>query len=556
VRRVCVSSLMGMLSALCAIAQPPDLVTAVGDEFAKDGKAYRFVGMNLRGLSHYGGGIALPYTSTGHIDENLAGVAGLGGRVVRIFAANKHVSHQESVNRLGYALDRAHAHGLKLIIALTDFYPTSFHPPGDDQYYTQNQWGWTVLNHTWFAGGYQNNYLPWVTLAVNTHKNHPAVFSWQLGNEIADQSSGATHDAFVHAMAAHIKSIDPYHMVSIGMLSMGHIPGYTTQQGVTLYSDANLDFITAHRYDDQRNLIDFQVRDLVNKPILMSEVGCNAGHPAVGGNRVAFMDGRINLFVHNLGARGMMNWGYQAQSFDIGDGDNTFGIDHYAHNDYDAMVNMYAGHAAILNAYDEPVGVPPPPGPRGRNLALGAVNWNADTIFSGDFAGDKAFDDDLSTKWTSTDASSVHWLSLDLGQPYILTGFRPQLAGAGNEWIDFNLVHYQLQTGSGPSGPWTTVADVHNAGQANAIATSLSPAIIARYVRIWIDDCGIDNYARLPELEVIGDPDPIGDLDTDGDTDLADCGLLQLQADQPWPTLADIESCVSGPDIAVPLSCY
>jgi hypothetical protein len=511
-----------LLVALPTVAVPPDLVTAVGTEFARDGRAFRFIGVNLRGLVHYGGGDgALPYTTLGHIDENLAGARDMGCRVVRVFAANGNISHADAVGRLGYALDKADEYNLKLIIALTDFYPTPFHPQGDDGYYTLNPWGWTVLNHDWFAGGYQNNYLPYVTLAVTAYKNHPAVFSWQLGNEIADQVSADTHDAFVHAMAANIKAIDPDHMASIGMLSLSHIPGYTTQRGVNLFSDPNLDFLTAHSYNGETRDIDLAVRSAVVKPIIISEAGCDAGV----GDRVAFMSGQVDTFVHAQAARGFMHWGYQAQAWDIGDGDNVYGFDRYAHPDYYAMYAMYQGHANVLNAYDEPVEPVEPP--RGRNLALEAVAWDADSIYSGAYSGDKAFDGSLQTKWTSTDAASSHWLALDLGQPYVVTGYHVKLAGSGGEWASFNWTHFVIETGPGFAGPWTAAFDVDNSAQLSSVTSSYATPVLARCVRLSVDDCGVDDFARLPELEVIGDPPPRADFNLDDGVDLADFSLMQ-----------------------------
>ena len=505
-----------LVLAISAAAQPPDLVTTAGAEFAKDGQAWRFIGVNLRGLVHYGGGDgALPYTSLGHIDENLAGVSGMGGRVVRVFAANRNISHQTAVNRLGYALDKADQYGIKLIIALTDFYPTPFHPQGDDGYYTQNPWGWTVLNHDWFAGGYQNNYLPYVQLAVSTYKDHPAVFSWQLGNEIADQTSADTHDAFVHAMAAHIKAIDPYHMVSIGMLSLEHVPGYSEARGVALFRDPNLDFLTAHSYNGETRDLDFRVRSAVVKPIIMSEVGCSTD---VVGDRVAFMQGRINDFVTTQGARGFMHWGYQAQSHDIGDGDNYYGFDRYAHSDYYAIYAMYQSNAAVLNAYNQPV--VPPITPPGTNVARLAVNWAADSTAGSSFSGDKAYDGALNTKWASGGGAGGHWLALDLGAERAVTGYRIRLASEGSEWVIFNWKHFLIQSGSSLSGPWTTLFDVSNPLQLGYTVSPHDVPVSARWVRLHVDNCGIDNYARLPEFEVYAVTR--GDLDGDGDVDLRD----------------------------------
>lgn len=554
IRTLAASILLGSL--LPAYGAPPDLVTAVGDEFAKDGVAYRFVGMNLRGLAHYGGGAALPYTSGSHIDENLDGVANLGGRVVRVFAANKHVSITESVNRLGQLLDRADSYGLKLIIALTDFYPTSYHPPGDEMYYTMNPGGWTVLNHAWFAGGYQDNYLPWVTAVITAHKDHPAIFSWQIGNELADQSSAATHDAFVHAVAAHIKALDPHHMVSTGMLSLAHIPGYTVDRGVALYSDPNLDFITAHRYNDETHPIDFTVRDLVNKPLVISEAGCEAAHPAVNGDRVAFMNARMDYYLNTLQARGFMNWGYQAQGYDIGDGDGRFGIDRYSHPDYDAMVSLYASYAATLNAYNEPV--IDEDALRGRNLAPAAVGLDADSVFGPGWGPDQAIDGDLATKWTSTNRSDTHWIAVDLGQPQIITGFRVKMAGAGGEWTCFNFAQFAVASGPSLAGPWTTLRQIDNAAKQSIIEIVLAEPIRAPAIRLWIFDAGLDDYARLPEFEIIGDPPPRADWDFDGDVDLADAtGMQQQAADLPSAVRADLlNGCWGGPEEPLELHCY
>jgi hypothetical protein len=522
--------------AVPAVAQPPELVTARGTEFVQEDAAWRFVGMNVRGLVHYGGADgALPYTAIAHIDENLAGAAGMGCRVVRVFAANANISHQEAVARLGYALDRAHAHGLKLIVALTDFYPTPFHPQGDDGYYSVNPWGWTVLNHAWFAGGYTNNYLPYVTLAVSTYKDHPAVFSWQLGNEIADQASADTHDDFVHAVAAHIKSLDPHHMVSIGMLSLSHIPGYTEARGHALFSDPHLDFLTAHSYNGETRTLDFAVRSAVLKPLVMSEVGCSAD---LAGDRVAFMNARLADFVTAQGARGFMHWGYQAQAYDIGDGDNYFGFDRYAHPDYDGLYSLYSGHAAALNSYHAPV--PPLTPPPGHNLALTAVAWAADSVHSAPYSGTKALDGLPNTKWTSTNASATHWLAVDLGGQHALTGFTLRLASDGGEWTIFNWTHATLETGPALDGPWSTAFEVSNPLQLGRTIHRYPAPVDARCVRVLVDDCGIDNYARLPEFEIYGITR--GDFDDDGDVDVSDCAAFQACFGRTAPG----ENCVYG----------
>ena len=83
--------------AACATAgaQPADLVTAHGRTFARAGETFRFVGVNIRAISHYGTA-TMPYTGAGDITANLDGVQAMGGKVVRLFAANRDFTNAEN----------------------------------------------------------------------------------------------------------------------------------------------------------------------------------------------------------------------------------------------------------------------------------------------------------------------------------------------------------------------------------------------------------------------------------------------------------------------------
>lgn len=570
---------LALFIACGASAVPPDLVGAQGDEFVKDGRTFRFVGMNIRGLVHYGGGDgALPYTNLGHVDENLAAAEALGCRVIRVFAANRNVTTPQAVARLGYALDKAEQYGQKLIIALTDFYPTPFHPAGDDGYYTVNPWGWTVLNEAWFGGGYQVHYLPYVTAAVSAYKDHPAVFSWQIGNELAAQTNPALFAPFVQAVAAHIKGIDPHHMVSTGILSIDHNP-LARANAIALYQDPHLDFLTLHAYNGDQRPNDLIVHDVVHKPLVVSEIGCDAA--AAGGDRVAFIDQQYGRFVTQCAARGFMNWGFQSQAWDIGDGDNSFGIDRYAHPDYAAMTAYFQARAADANNH---VVAANRLWPRGRNLLATAAAWQADTVHSAPYGPQKSFDGDLATKWTSTNAAASHWIAVDLGEELVVTGFRVYHAAAGGEVTFFNHQAYALQHGESLEGPWSPLLIVNNTIQRSALTHRLEEAVRARYLRLEVTDCGVDRYARLPEWIVYGDAPPRPDLDGDNDVDLADYAYLQrcyglagdALAERPECAVADVTleatdpsngdvderdaavlgGCIAGPGAAAPTSCY
>ncbi len=482
-----------------AFAQPADLVTVHGREFAYNGQVYRFVGMNIRGIAHYGRGNPLIYTSLGDVDTNLDGLAALGGKVVRLFAANKFFSHADNAAHLEYVLDRMHARGQKAIIALTDVYTTDFHPQGDDSYYQLQPSGWTLLDDTWFASGFRTNYLPFVDAVVTRLKDHPAVFAWELGNELTDIKNPNNIIGFAKETATRIKGIDPYHMVTTGFLSIDHTQ-IGIENGIDLYSNANIDFMTVHSYTGDDPLQNREVHCRLEIPLVLEEYGWDRNV----GDRVASTTAQIPKWFGERQVRGMMNWGYQAQSMDIGDGDGIFGIDRYSHTDYNEMTALFKARADLIAA--NPMDLPRLGPPDGQNLALDAAAWSTDGNFSAAYAGDKAIDGIVSaaSKWTSTGAAPPHWIALDLGATRNLTGFIIRMAGDAAETIRYDFPAYQIQTGSSLSGPWATDFTVSNPAQFAVQTSYYDTPKSARYVRLYITNTGIDNYARLPEFEVYG----------------------------------------------------
>jgi len=180
-------------------------------------------------------------------------------------------------------------------------------------------------------------------------------------------------------------------------------------------------------------------------------------------------------------------------------------------NDYDSSLDYYdpSSDGIADNRFFHPrrfIQARLTAGPFGTNLARGTVNWLASSIYTNDFAGSKAYDGALSpySKWTSNGASAQSWLALDLGAAYSLTGFVVRHAGAGGEPAYYNTQSYRLEIGSSLSGPWTSLATVSNASQLNSTSTVLAGSVVARYVRLYVLDAGVDNHARIAELEVYG----------------------------------------------------
>ncbi|MEZ4222100.1 MAG: cellulase family glycosylhydrolase [Polyangiaceae bacterium] len=319
-------------------------VTAKGTHFERDGAEYAFIGVNMRGLVHYGHE-ALPYADAGHVELNLAAVQGMSGRVVRAFVAYHGIGTKEAGNRLEATLDAAAKHGLTLIVVFTDFYNTGFNPKGDDGFYAADSNGFTVLNHDFFASGYQQNYKPLVQALVTRFKDHPAVFAWELGNEIRDAtfaglSSGKTFVDFCLDMAGAIRAIDSNHMISVGEIG-ATVSGLSDSEQQTLYSDANISFLTTRSYDGGFS-DDTGLAASVGKPIIVEEAGFS------GSGRPKKVSADLTKWF-GKGCRGYLQWGFMSSPGDNGDGDTEYGMDHVWHQgDWDGLHKTYQSFAQGL----------------------------------------------------------------------------------------------------------------------------------------------------------------------------------------------------------------
>ena len=140
------------------------------------------------------------------------------------------------------------------------------------------------------------------------------------------------------------------------------------------------------------------------------------------------------------------------------------------------------------------------------NVARTAVGWAASSIYAAAYGGDKAYDGTVSaaSKWTSNGTASDSWLALDLGRSYDVTQFVVKHAGSAGELQAYNTQALRLESGTSLSGPWTAQATVANTAQAPTSSVTLASPLTTRYVRLYISDAGVDNYARIPELEVYG----------------------------------------------------
>jgi PKD repeat protein len=198
--------------------------------------------------------------------------------------------------------------------------------------------------------------------------------------------------------------------------------------------------------------------------------------------------------------------------------DGTLVVDDWrdmAPTDHTATVSLAAGwHDLRMDYYENAGGAVATlswtgGGTAPANVARTAVAWAASSVYSAAYGGDKAYDGTVSvaSKWTSNGTTADSWLALDLGRSYDVTQFVVKHAGSAGESKGYNTQAFRLESGTSLSGPWTTRATVANTAQTDDASTvTLTGPVVTRYVRLYVTDAGIDNYARIPEFEVYGTP--------------------------------------------------
>ncbi|MEM7343538.1 MAG: hypothetical protein AAF485_04800, partial [Chloroflexota bacterium] len=143
---------------------PPEFVQIHNEKFHIKGKAERFIGVNIRGLVHYGQDPHyFEYAPVEHREIQLQGASEMNARLVRIFLAHKDGTPQEIERRLRdtLALMKAKFPNMYLLPAFTNLYKdVPFYVQGDEKFYeSQSPGGREILNHAFYRGGYQENYL-------------------------------------------------------------------------------------------------------------------------------------------------------------------------------------------------------------------------------------------------------------------------------------------------------------------------------------------------------------------------------------------------------------
>ena len=135
---------------------------------------------------------------------------------------------------------------------------------------------------SWYTSGYKVRYLPWVEREVTRFKDSKAIGMWELVNEPGDSNDQAMR-AFFDDAAAHVKAIDPVHLVCSGSQAE-YVNG--TRDYAYVHGGPNLDVASLHEYDwdymNSHTIVSGHLAPTLNamrsidKPLIIGEAGINA----------------------------------------------------------------------------------------------------------------------------------------------------------------------------------------------------------------------------------------------------------------------------------------
>ncbi len=220
---------------------PPDVpsqfVTPRGRELIRDGRPFRFVGVNCYELA--------PLSD--RADEIFATLAGRGVKVVRFWAFQISCGPTgRDFSRFDALVAAAKRHDILLLPVLENHWKHCTYDAGQP-----------IKPAAWYAAGWQHDrfggaplpYRDYIRAVTKHFRDEPQILAWQLVNEpeIYPDTPGnfATLRRFAVEAAREIKSVDSQHLVSLGLLGLGQ-PATMGANYRRLQQFRPLDLVTAH----------------------------------------------------------------------------------------------------------------------------------------------------------------------------------------------------------------------------------------------------------------------------------------------------------------------
>ena len=294
---------------------PPGFVYTEGAKFMLDGREFYFSGANVYDFFTYGSGAGDPETEfmdKERIDAHMRRLYRNGVRVIRLwgfsheewhgFEIEKGVYNEPQFMLFDYVVKSAEANGLKLIVALENYW--------NDYGGIKDRLKWEGIEVAGAGAhdqgqffinrpaieGYKD-YVQYFITRVNhydgvEYRDDPTILAWELMNEpryqgFGDDVSSNVLRAWVDEMGQFIKEIDPHHLLGTGLEGQGTKYGFGADAGndfIKIHQSPYIDFTSAHPYI-RESWSNFDVEmtkalicqwaeeshDLLNKPLFVGE---------------------------------------------------------------------------------------------------------------------------------------------------------------------------------------------------------------------------------------------------------------------------------------------
>lgn len=152
----------------------------MNNQLLKNGRLWKFLGMNYRELPFYGLGLdPIRWATDTHFFQQLDGAVSKKAKAIRVYCAHPALSVDQAILRVKRVLDEAQKRGLYVILCLSDAAPEGSFFIADTPANKQGRYTWTFIQ-----GGYQERYLPYVDALTKAISDHPAIFSIEPFNEL------------------------------------------------------------------------------------------------------------------------------------------------------------------------------------------------------------------------------------------------------------------------------------------------------------------------------------------------------------------------------------
>ncbi len=329
-----------------------DYVTASGTNLMLGGKVWKAIGFDAYGMEGCWNGASGTAWNNAQLDAYFSGLPANG--LTRIWAEQAY-----GTSLISNIVAQASKYNQHLVLSIGND-DGNCNPTSDDE----SQSGEPL---SFYQGGWQSIYAPWVKTIVPMFANNPTVAMWEIANEPGQSAviPESTMQSYMSGAAAAIKAVDPNQLIESGFNYAGNANN-NTQGNLSDYeavqNSPDIDVISFHDYSyDYENGAQLsggfsnaqQASKDLNKPFIDGEAGVEAcsnpsgsgpsGHPYFSySQRASWFQTKANDYLTGVGPSGsgspaasaIMFWVYEPESvgqcsdydYDVGPGDPTLSM--------------------------------------------------------------------------------------------------------------------------------------------------------------------------------------------------------------------------------------